>query len=264
MKSTGCFSPIGGNRDLNYRADIEMGLLRLPNALKASFALALCAVFAPSCARSNVRTAPGFTGAELQKQRLLILPVAVTDDFGDERTGIVLDHQSREEAAALACRSALDIRDDIRVVCFNDPSIAGSGSALRDVSIQFARDASVPAERWRDIARATGARFALLFRPEKVSAHQKVTPQPPELDLTRALYGPDHKDRPGEVDPRGSVKTSRTYTLSSELVDLGSGRIVRVGARSGEASTSSQEAPKASLHLHDIMRHLMSDLLDED
>jgi len=226
-----------------------MGMFQLPHARGASLTFVLCTTLVLDCARAtNIRSAPGFSGVQLENQPLLLLPVAVTDDFGDERTGIVLDRQSREDAAKLACRSAPEIRDDIKIVCFDDPSIADSAVVLREVSTEFARDAPISAERWHQIARVTGARFALLFRPEGVSGSLKVSPvpKPPLTQMTRVMFGPQWTDRPGEVDPRGSVKTTRTYTLSSELVDLRGGQIVRAGARSADASTTTQEAPNAT------------------
>ena len=59
-----------------------------------------------------------------------------------------------------------------------------------------------------------------------------------------------------------SVTTSRTYTLSSSLVDLRAAKLVRTGIQSAEASTSTGEAPDASQHLRRIMRDLMNGLLD--
>jgi hypothetical protein len=210
-----------------------------------------------------VRSAPGFTGAELDRQTVLLLPIAVTDDYGDERTGIVLDHESREQAARLACRSGAGLRADVRIVCFDEPSVAPSSSDLRDISTQFAKAAPISADSSRKIARVTGARFALLFRPESVSASQKVRPGPSADPLMVALFG-KQLNRPEQVEPRGSVKTTRVYTLSSELVDLRDGRVVRAAVRRREASTSSLEAPPASQQLHAIMHDLIGDLLDRD
>jgi len=58
------------------------------------------------------------------------------------------------------------------------------------------------------------------------------------------------------------VKTSRSYTLSSSLVDLRQAKIVRTGIQSAETSTSTTEAPDAREHLHGIMRDLMKGLLE--
>jgi hypothetical protein len=92
-----------------------------------------CAALALGCSHAMVRSAPGFTGAELDRQSVLLLPIAVTDDYGDERTGIVLDHESREQAARLACRSGAGFRADVRIVCFDEPSLAQSSSELVDL-----------------------------------------------------------------------------------------------------------------------------------
>jgi hypothetical protein len=58
-----------------------------------------------------------------------------------------------------------------------------------------------------------------------------------------------------------SVKTSRTYTLSSSLVDLRAAKVVRSGVQSAEASTATTEAPDAGKQLHGIMRDLIKGLL---
>src|SRR4051812_20311889 len=65
-----------------------------------------CLILTPHCAPgANVQSAPQFSGSSLKSRGVLILPIAVTDDFGDERTGIVLDHESREQATRQACSS---------------------------------------------------------------------------------------------------------------------------------------------------------------
>ena len=87
----------------------------------------------------------------------------------------------------------------------------------------------------------------------------KPGPAPDPLEV--ALFG---KRRLDQEEPRGSVKTTRVYELSSELVDLRDGRVVRAAARRREASTSSLEPPPASQQLHAIMRDLIGDLLDRD
>jgi hypothetical protein len=60
-----------------------------------------------------------------------------------------------------------------------------------------------------------------------------------------------------------SVTTSRTYTLSSFLVDLRQAKIMRAGRQTAEASTSTTEAPDASAHLYGIMRDLMKGMLED-
>jgi hypothetical protein len=204
---------------------------------------------------------------------VLVLPIAVTDDFGDERTGIVLDHQSREQATKLACDSAADIRDDIRIECFDDPKLAKSAVFLKELLLEYARDRAIAASRWRELEEKTGARFVLLFRPEAVSASQEVSKASPGIS-SKAIVVPAIPNvtpvpimvvtPPLEsVGPKvDSVTTSRTYTLFSSLVDLRQAKVVRTGVHSAEESTSTAEAPDASKHLHGIMRDLMKGLLE--
>jgi hypothetical protein len=224
---------------------------------------------ATHCASSpKIQSAPNFKAESLKSRALLILPISVTDDFGDERTGIVLDHQSREEATKLACDSAAGIRDDIRIVCFDHPDLAKSAEFLKELQLEYARDHAIPANRWHELEQRTGASYVLLFRPESAEASQRVSKADKSFPL-RAVVIPGRGPLPMAVIPTmegvgpkvDGVKTSRTYTLSSSLVDLREGRIVRVGVQSAEASTSTTEAPDATQHLHGIMRDLMKGLL---
>jgi len=67
---------------------------------------------------------------------------------------------------------------------------------------------------------------------------------------------------PEGVGPKvDSVKTSRTYTLASSLVDVRAGKMVRTGVHSAELRRHRQ-APDAKRQLHGIMRDLMKGLLD--
>jgi hypothetical protein len=219
-----------------------------------------CLALAMHCGpRAKFESDPKFSGEALQRVAVLVLPIAVTDDLGDERTGIVLDQQSREQATKLACTSAASIRDDVKIVCFDHPELAASVPLTRDLLLDYARDRAISAERWHDLARRTGASFVLLFRPEAVSASQTTS----KKSYTAAYFigaglSPTITALSEGVGPRvGSVTTSRTYTLSSSLVDLREGKTVRVGVQSAKESTSTTEAPVASVHLHGIMRDLM-------
>jgi hypothetical protein len=229
-----------------------------------------CSVLGTHCASSaKIRSAPDFDGASLKSRAVLILPVAVTDDFGDERTGVVLDHESRERATKLACDSASEMRSDLKVMCFDRPELAKSSGFMNELLLDYARGRAIPAERWRELERKTGASFVLLFRPEGARASQEVSKpgngiQPRVFALSSVAPIPFIVTPPMEgVGPKvGSVTTSRTYTLSSFLVDLRAAKVVRTGIRSAEASTSTTEAPDAPAHLHGIMRDLMKGLLE--
>jgi hypothetical protein len=229
-----------------------MTLFPIPQ-YRAVIAMAVAATLA-AC-RSGLHcftSAESFRRADLKDQAILLLPVAVTDELGDDRTGIVLDRSSRHRAARLACDAGPKIREDVRIVCFDDPSIAAS-PALRDVYTQFARDVPISLERLHEIARSSGASFALLFRPEDVHASTRVTRFPDWRPFEPA---------PSAHNPRASITTTRTFTLLGQLVDLRSGQVVRAAMRSSTGSTDTPEPPVASTHLHGIMRDLMSDMLD--
>src|SRR3954470_5084862 len=118
--------------------------------------LALCLLAAHCGSGATIQSAPNFSGATLDHRVLLVLPIAVTDDYGDERTGIVLDHQSREDATKRACDSVTEVRDDVRVVCFDSPDLAKSGPFLKDLMLDYARDSTIAAERWHELKKRTG------------------------------------------------------------------------------------------------------------
>lgn len=78
-----------------------------------------------------VRSAPGFAGGQLNHQTVLVLPIAVTDDFSDVRTGIALDQGTREDATRMACRSASEGEPDLILTCFNSPNVTTAKPRLR-------------------------------------------------------------------------------------------------------------------------------------
>jgi hypothetical protein len=233
----------------------------------------VCWVLLMNCGSgAKIQSAPNFEAKSLKGQVVLVLPIAVTDDFGDERTGIVLDHESREQATKLACNSAAEMRDDVNLMCFDRPELAKSAPLLNELLLEYARDKAISAERWHELERRTGASFVLLFRPEAVSASQKVSKARPDFPVRGSMIGtsitglsipiPVVIPTPEGVGPKvDSVKTSRTYTLASSLVDVRAGTTVRTGVQSAEASTSTGEAPDASRQLYGIMRDLMKGLL---
>jgi hypothetical protein len=238
-----------------------MGHFRMPHVHRVFLTLTLGAMLVACGSRLHCfQSAAGFAAVELRNQPVLLLPVAVTDELGDDRTGIVLDLHSRKEAAKLACGSAADIRDDVPIMCFDDPAVVPSHAVVRDVLIQFARDVPISPERWGEVARSTGARFALLFRPEDVKASRTVTTLGVD-ETEKEFLNRQPSNGPMGVNPRQLVTTTRTYTLLCELVDLRTGRVARAAIRSAGGSTSTQEPPSASLQLHGIMRDLMKDLL---
>jgi hypothetical protein len=228
----------------------------------------LFALLTTHCAAgASIRSAPNFSGVQLRRQSVLILPIAVSDDFGDERTGIILDRGTREEATRLACGSASAIRDDIVVTCFDDPIVAHSIPVSNDILSQFARDQPIASARWQELAQNTGARFAVLFRPENVTAsHQVSSGISPAAAWTGALLlgQPLVSAMSGTSAMRGGPQHSATrgYTVSAVLVDLRGLMVVRAGSKSGEASNAGTEASNAGPLLRDIMNDLLKGLLD--
>jgi hypothetical protein len=285
-----------GARDaLRTKADIRTGpgaIARWAVPMSALGRAALvCALSTLHCAsRAKIQSSPNFSGAQLKTQSVLILPIAVSSDFSDDRTGIVLDRDTREEATKLACRSASGIRADVVVTCFDDP-ILGHSSRLADgIMLQFAHDQPIDNDRLRELAQNTGARFAVLFRPESVTASHRGPSTPPIYNAPVQLPPASTVAQASAntlavgaasvflaaLDVAGSPSastTTRGYTLSAALVDLRTIAVVRAGSQSGEASvtvtdktfrSSDRTTVDVSLLLHDIMKDLLTGLLDAD
>jgi hypothetical protein len=228
---------------------------------------AVCSLVGASCGSgAKFQSDPKFSGASMQSRAVLVLPIAVTDELGDDRTGIVLDRESRHRATRLACNSAVELREDVHIVCFDRSDLASVAPLLRSILLDYARDQPTSAERWHELARRTGAGYVLLFRPEDVRASQSVSK--PSGPWSVAVVAPSVPlvvvipAAEGAGPHVASVSTTRAYTLSSSLVDLREGKVVRTGVHSRKDSTATADPPEASQHLHAIMRDLMKGLLE--
>jgi hypothetical protein len=220
-----------------------------------SLALPLAAACGP---RAVFNSAPTFHGDTLRSQRVLVLPVAVSSDYTDDRTGMSLDGTTRTEATQRACRSAP--RGGAIVTCFDDPSVASAAALSEVIMSAFAHDQPVAAFRWTELGQKTGASFAVLFRPESQSA----------------VYHESHADW---VDPapsgnlvqdwissamRGNPYMEHGYTISAILVDLRSGAIVRAGSQSREAPDPKDTSIDFDARplVYAILKDLLTGLLD--
>jgi hypothetical protein len=212
-----------------------------------------------------MRSAPNFSGKELKNRKVLVLPIAVTDDYGDERTGIILDRGTREEATRMACASASDRQRDLTLTCFDSPAVSSAAPVSDAVQAQFTRDRAVPKDQWLALAQQTGNDFAVLFRPEAVtsSRHQQdntiVHATAGAAMVMAGLLG-GLLIEAAAASPK--VVRTRGYTLSAVLVDLRAGTEVRAAVRSGEGTADDQTEIPVSSVLDGIMKALLADLLD--
>ena len=233
-------------------------MVRLPSFLIVLGPLAL------GCggARAVIGSAPGFRGEWLKAQKVLVLPIAVSSDYVDDRTGITLDGATRFDATHQACAWASKTSAHLSVVCFDDPTGERSTTASDIVLSAFAHDQVVANARWSELGETTGAAYAVLFRLESVSAvhHEShadwLGPAPTGGGLLQDWV---------HSTIRGQAYVEHGYTISGVLVDLRTGAIVRAGTESREApdpaDTSIDFDPRPVLCA--ILKDLLAGLLDQ-
>lgn len=241
-------------------------------------AVALAGVATVGCgAAPRVKATPDFHEGALQHGKVLFVPLAVSEELGDERTGIVLSDATRALASETACENVHESLSDPALVCLNQER-AGALPAYAQVQLLFARDQPIPADVWQALRQASGARHALLFRPEAVSSSQEVSRKQvsgsPLLFLgsgtllaTTALVSGIVATQ--TVRTETSNDTELTYVVSASLVDMQSGKLLKVGVHSGSDSRSVKhnlgfaEPPPAAPILEKIMTRLGETLLDD-
>src|SRR5688500_55956 len=106
--------------------------------------LALSLVLVAGCARSPVvRTLPGFRESALNGKRVAFARLAVSDDLGDARTGIVMSARTRTLATRSACEAVSQTWDAGRVVCLL-PDTGEPTGALLELERIYAQDRPIP------------------------------------------------------------------------------------------------------------------------
>jgi hypothetical protein len=212
---------------------------------------------------------PDYRKGSLEGKSVLLVPLAVSDPLGDERTGIVLSDAARLQASAAACQRIAQDRDDGKVVC-------GEGSkspVVAELELLFATDQRIPSGVWARLRREYGVEYALLFRPESVVSSQQtgrlghVSKTSPEKPLATAIVVSSlfaNQDRTTTVN-----HTEVNYTLSASLVHATDGKLLKVGVHAGSTSRfvehyeGTAEAPSVEPLLESIMVDLTEELLDD-
>jgi hypothetical protein len=215
-------------RGVTFEEATVFPMVRLP------FVLVVLGHLALGCggARAIIQSAPAFRGDLLNAQKVLVLPIAVSSDYVDDRTGISLDGPSRFGATHQACAWASKTSARLSVVCFDNPMAAPSTPASDMVLSAFAHDQVVANARWSELGETVGARYAVLFRPESQSAvhHEShadwLGPAPTGGGLIQDWI---------QSAMRGQPYVEHGYTISGILVDLRTGAIMRAGMQSREA-----------------------------
>jgi hypothetical protein len=151
-------------------------------------------------------------------------------------------------------------------------------AALGRVQRLFALDQPIPADVWQGLRAASKATHAILFRPEAVSSSREVS-QSTELRSPILMIGTggllattalvSSLAAAGTARTVTSNETELNYVVSASLVDLRSGKLLRVGLHSGGASREVKrnlgfaEPPPAAPILEDIMVELGDAVLDD-
>ena len=228
-------------------------------------------------AAPRVTTTAAFRAGALRHGKVLFVPLAVSEELGDERTGIVLSDATRALASETACKNVVESLSDPALVCL-DRDRAGALPAFAQVQLLFARDQPIPADVWQRLRQASGARHALLFRPEAVSSSQEVSRQQKLGSPLLLIGGGTLLATTALVSGIVATQTMRTetnndtevtYVVSASLVDMQSGKLLKVGVHSGSDSRSVKhnlgfaEPPPAAPILEKVMTKLGETLLDE-
>jgi hypothetical protein len=227
-------------------------------------------------AAPQVTVTPDYQEHALEGKRVVVVPLAVSDDLNDRRTGISLSAGTRRLASASACHKIAEAWSQGMLLCPSESG--GSGGTLAEIERLFALDQPIPESLWRDIRDNSRAEYALLFRPEGVSSSQEVeqgtrssggvvvigsTPAFATSALVSALLISNSVHRVTVND------TEVAYTLSASLVDVRTGKVLKVGVHSGSHSRTVErnlgyaEAPPAIPLLEEIMADLGTKVLDD-
>lgn len=208
--------------------------------------------------------------------RVLFVPLAVSEPLGDERTGMILSDETRALASDSACRRLTESWSEPSVVCRGGEPAAAE-TAFARVQLLFALDKPIPNDLWRELRRTSRATHAILFRPEAVSSSREVS-QDTELRSPIMMIGTGGLLATTTLVSgllAGSTahtvtlnETELSYTVSASLVDLQTGKLLRVGVHSGSASREVKrnlgfaEPPPAAPILEGVMVELGEAVLD--
>jgi hypothetical protein len=246
-------------------------------ALRKQTRLLACSAVLVACgAAPQVRATTDYRDGALEGRRVVLVPLAVSDDLDDERTGIMLSERTRGVASARACKRIEEAWSDGTLVCLDGQGTKGP-SALAELELLFALDRPVPVDVLQNVRKASKADHALLFRPESVSSSRETSSK--LKGSAGGLVGS------GAVLATSAVvsaiiatstirevtvsDTELGYTLSASLVDLRTGKVLKVGVHSGSDSRKTErnlgfaEPPPAAPILEDIMVDLGEDVLDD-
>jgi hypothetical protein len=236
-----------------------------------------CVLLVGCGASPQIKTTADYREDALARGRVLFVPLSVSQALGDQRTGIILSDETRIGASDAACGRLSSADDDPAVVCWSQEK-AAMEPAFAQVQSMFALDEAVPEVAWRSLRQTSGATHAILFRPEAVGSSREVS-QSERLGSPLLVIGTGGLAATsllvsGLVAANNtrietSNETELSYTISAALVDLRSGKLLKVGLHSGSASRTVTrnlgfaEPPPAAPILEDAMTELGEAVLDD-
>jgi hypothetical protein len=228
-------------------------------------------------ASPSLKSTADYRPEALTPGRVLFVPLAVSEPLGDKRTGIILSDETRALASDSACRRLTESWSEPSVVCIEGERGAAD-SAFGQVQLLFALDQPIPNDLWRELRKTSRATHAILFRPEAVSSSREVS-QDTRLGSPIMMIGTGGLLATTTLVSgllAGSTahtvtlnETELSYTVSASLVDLQTGKLLRVGVHSGRASREVRrnlgfaEPPPAAPILEGVMVELGEAVLDD-
>ena len=225
-------------------------------------AVAVALVWGCTTTQPIVRTLPEFRSGALNGKRIAFVRIAVSDDLGDERTGIVLSAKTRSVATRSACESVSRAWDVGRVVCLV-PEEGEPASEILELERLHAKHRPIPHAVMRAVEAQAKSDYLLLFRPESVDTVQEIS-----QNVGKNIY--DQAAGGLQVSPiQTDNETELSYTVSAVLVDFGTLKPLRGALHSGSASRTVKNnlgfatAPPAAPLLAEIMAELGEALLDD-
>lgn len=236
-----------------------------------------CLVLVACGASPQIKATADYREGTLRRGRVLFVPLSVSQALGDQRTGIILSDGTRAMASDAACGRLSNAAEEPAVVCW-DPEKAAAEPAFAQVQSMFALDEPVPDSVWQSLRQKAGATHAILFRPEAVGSSREVS-QTERIGSPIVLIGTGGLAATSllvsgliaanntRIDTTNETELS--YTVSASLVDLRSGRLLKVGLHTGSASRTVTrnlgfaEPPPAAPILEDVMTELGEAVLDD-
>lgn len=164
---------------------------------------------------------------------VLIVPLATSSELGDQRTGVILSDSSRLTASLRSCKYLAESWRDGRIACSD---AFAEDSALSQVEQRFALDQPITSAIWMALRQRTGADTALLFRPESASASHEVNRDRFFAPLKGSSSQNDQMSCSSGTCVKTENRTELAYVVSAELIDMGTGRVLRTGIYSDSAS----------------------------